>query len=93
VRATADGDGYRLRGEMLWISNAPEADIYTVCARTSDGSRGLTAFAVAGDSHGLSGEHKTLLAPHAIGSLQFEGVRLAPHDVLHPRSKIDTLEG
>ena len=33
-------------GEKLWISNAPEADIYTVFARTSEGRRGLTAFAV-----------------------------------------------
>jgi acyl-CoA dehydrogenase len=74
LRADADGDGYRLTGEKLWISNAPEADIYTVFARTSEGSRGLTAFAVPGDSVGLSGEHKTLLAPHAVGSLRFEDV-------------------
>ena len=65
LKATQDGDGYRLSGEKLWISNAPEADIYTVFARTSEGSHGLTAFAVPGDSVGLSGEHKTLLAPHA----------------------------
>ena len=74
LRATKDGDGYRLSGEKLWISNAPEADIYTVFARTSEGSHGLTAFAVPGDSVGLSGEHKTLLAPHALGSLRFEDV-------------------
>jgi acyl-CoA dehydrogenase len=77
LRATPDGDGYRLRGEKLWISNAPEADIYTVFARTSEGRRGLTAFAVPGDSEGLTGEHKQLLAPHAIGSLRF-------HDVFVP---------
>jgi alkylation response protein AidB-like acyl-CoA dehydrogenase len=74
LRADADGDGYRLSGEKLWISNAPEADIYTVFARTSEGPRGLTAFAVPGDSVGLSGEHKQLLAPHAVGSLRFEDV-------------------
>jgi alkylation response protein AidB-like acyl-CoA dehydrogenase len=74
LKATQDGDGYRLSGEKLWISNAPEADVYTVFARTSEGSHGLTAFAVPGDSVGLSGEHKTLLAPHAVGSLRFEDV-------------------
>jgi acyl-CoA dehydrogenase len=74
LQATPDGDGYRLTGEKLWISNAPEADVYTVFARTSEGPRGLTAFAVPGDSVGLSGEHKTLLAPHAVGSLRFEDV-------------------
>ena len=34
LRAEPDGDGgYRLSGEKLWISNAPEADLYTVFAR------------------------------------------------------------
>ena len=60
LRADPDEDGYRLNGEKLWISNAPEADIYTVFARTSEGARGLTAFAVPGDSQGLTGEHKQL---------------------------------
>jgi acyl-CoA dehydrogenase len=79
LKATPHGDGYRLQGEKLWISNAPEADIYTVFARTSQGRGGLTAFAVPGDSQGLGGEHMELLAPHAIGSLRFEDV-FVPRD-------------
>jgi acyl-CoA dehydrogenase len=87
LRADPDGDGYRLSGEKLWISNAPQADIYTVFARTSDdggggGARGLTAFAVPGDSEGLGGEPKRLLAPHAIGSLTFDGVPVTRAQVL-----------
>ena len=82
LQAVGDGDGYRLRGEKLWISNAPDADIYTVFARTSEGRRGITAFALAGDSEGLSGEHKSLLAPHAIGSLHFEDVYVSGDSVL-----------
>jgi alkylation response protein AidB-like acyl-CoA dehydrogenase len=82
LRATPDDDGYRLNGEKLWISNAPEADIYTVFARTSEGSRGLTAFAVPGDSQGLTGEHKQLVAPHAIGSLRFDDVFVSADHVL-----------
>jgi acyl-CoA dehydrogenase len=76
LRAEPDGDGWRLRGEKLWISNAPDADIYTVFARTGEarGARGVSAFAVPGNSEGLSGESLTLLAPHAIGSLHFDGV-------------------
>jgi alkylation response protein AidB-like acyl-CoA dehydrogenase len=78
LRAEPDGEGYSLTGEKLWISNAPEADIYTVFARTSEeGSRGLTAFAVPGDSPGLTGEHRELVAPHPIGSLYFDAVRVA----------------
>lgn len=75
LRAERDpetGD-HRLTGTKLWISNAPEADIYTVFARAPEG---VTAFAVPGDSPGLSGERKQLLAPHAIGSLEFDGVRV-----------------
>jgi acyl-CoA dehydrogenase len=83
LRAEADGDGWRLSGEKLWISNAPDADVYTVFARTSGtGARGVTAFAVAGDSPGLSGEHLDLLSPHPIGRLTFAGVRVERADVL-----------
>jgi acyl-CoA dehydrogenase len=83
LRADADGDGWRLSGEKLWISNAPDADVYTVFARTSGaGARGVTAFAVAGDSPGLSGEHLDMLSPHPIGSLTFDGVRVERDDVL-----------
>jgi acyl-CoA dehydrogenase len=83
LRAESDGDGWRLSGEKLWISNAPEADVYTVFARTSgSGARGVTAFAVAGDSPGLSGEHLDMLSPHPIGRLTFDGVRVGRADVL-----------
>ena len=84
LRADPDGDGWRLHGEKLWISNAPEADVYTVFARTTQGagSRGVTAFAVAGDAGGLSGDHLDLLSPHPIGRLVFDGVRVGPVDVL-----------
>jgi acyl-CoA dehydrogenase len=83
LAAEPDGDGYRLTGEKLWISHAPEADIYTVFARTGDGgARGLTAFAVPGSADGLSGEHRSLLAPHAIGSLRFEEVYVPGDHVL-----------
>ena len=57
LRADPDGDGFRLTGTKAWISNAPEADVYTLFARTTPGarSRGITAFAVGGDAPGLGG--------------------------------------
>jgi acyl-CoA dehydrogenase len=84
LRAEPDGDGWRLVGEKTWISNAPEADVYSVFARTAPGTRarGITAFVVAGDAAGLSGEHLEMLAPHPIGRLVFDGVRVNPSDVL-----------
>jgi acyl-CoA dehydrogenase len=84
LRAEPDGDGWRLLGEKAWISNAPEADVYTVFARTTPGAgaRGVTAFVVPGDAPGLSGEHLELLSPHPIGRLRLDGVRVGPDDVL-----------
>jgi acyl-CoA dehydrogenase len=83
LRADADGDGFRLTGTKIWISNAPEADVYSVFARTSDdGARGITAFAVPRETDGLGGEHLELLAPHPIGRLDFDGVRVGPEQVL-----------
>lgn len=84
LRAEPEGDGWRLYGEKAWISNAPGADVYSVFARTTPDSRskGVTAFVVAGEAAGLSGEHVDLLAPHAIGTLAFDGVRVGPGDVL-----------
>jgi acyl-CoA dehydrogenase len=79
LAAEPDGDGYRLSGEKLWISNAPDADIYTVFARAPDG---ITAFAVPGDSEGLSGKPRTMLAEHPIGSLSFDRVHVPAANML-----------
>ena len=35
LRADAGRDGWRLSGDKTWISNAPDADVYTVFARTT----------------------------------------------------------
>jgi acyl-CoA dehydrogenase len=82
--AEPDGTGWRLTGEKTWISNAPDADVYTVFARTTRDARarGITAFVVAGDSPGLQGERLELISDHPIGRLVFDGVRVGPADVI-----------
>lgn len=83
LRAEPDGDDFRLTGTKTWISNAPEADVYSVFARTSDeGAKGITGFVVPREAGGLTGEHLDLLAPHPIGRLDFDGVRVGPERVL-----------
>jgi len=83
LRAARDGDGWRLDGEKTWISNAPEADVYSVFARTSaEGARGVTGFVVAGTAAGLSGTPLDMLSPHAIGTLRFDGVHVPDNAVL-----------
>ncbi|MGV9237626.1 acyl-CoA dehydrogenase family protein [Streptomyces nigra] len=83
----AESDGgarWRLTGEKCWISNAPEADFYTVFARTTPGAgaRGVTAFLVPADRPGLTGTGLDMLSPHPIGALSFDAVPVTADDVL-----------
>jgi alkylation response protein AidB-like acyl-CoA dehydrogenase len=84
LRAEPDGPGWRLTGEKIWISNAPEADFYTVFARTTQGAgaRGVSAFVVPADRPGLGGEHLDMISPHPIGRLIFDGVPVQPAELL-----------
>jgi acyl-CoA dehydrogenase len=84
LSAQRDEDGFRLTGRKAYISNAPEADVYTVFARTTPdaGSKGVTAFVIPGDAEGLSGEPIALLAPHAIGRLELKDVHVRGDHVL-----------
>ncbi|EHN75362.1 acyl-CoA dehydrogenase family protein [Streptomyces coelicoflavus] len=80
----AGASAWRLTGEKCWISNAPEADFYTVFARTTPGagSRGVTAFLVPADRPGLTGTPLDMLSPHPIGALDFDAVPVTADDVL-----------
>ena len=84
LRAEPDGQGWRLTGEKVWISNAPEADFYTVFARTTlgAGARGVSAFVVPADRAGLSGEHLDMISPHPIGRLVFDAVPVQAAELL-----------
>ena len=84
TKAEPDGDGYRITGEKVYISNAPDADVYTVFARTTEGAgaRGVTAFVVGGGSSGLSGEAIPMISPHPLGRLRFDGVFVPASHVL-----------
>lgn len=55
--ARREGDYYMLNGTKRYITNAPEASVFTVMARTDPDSRdasGVTAFIVDRDTPGLS---------------------------------------
>lgn len=85
LTAAPDGTArWRLTGEKCWISNAPEADFYTVFARTTQGAgaRGVTAFLVPADRPGLTGRALDMLSPHPIGALDFDAVPVTADDVL-----------
>ena len=84
LAAEADGEGYRLTGNKAYISNAPEADVYTVFARTGPdpGAAGVTAFVIPGDSAGLSGSPVAMLGSHPLGNLTFDAVPAGRNQVI-----------
>ena len=57
AQATREGDGWRLSGEKLWVTNGASADLVLLMARTDTadnrkGSRGIGAFMIPTDSPG-----------------------------------------
>jgi alkylation response protein AidB-like acyl-CoA dehydrogenase len=84
LQAERDGNGYRLSGTKVFISNAPDADVYTIFARTTPdaGTKGITAFIVNSDAKGLSGSALHLLSAHPIGRLELDGVFVSEGQVL-----------
>ncbi len=86
TRARPDGDGWRIDGEKVFITNGPWADHLVVAAKVApeDGAPGqaphaqLTLFVVDGDAAGLSRRRLRMLgwwASHT-GELAFDGVRV-----------------
>ncbi|MBW8874339.1 MAG: acyl-CoA dehydrogenase family protein [Acidobacteria bacterium] len=82
MRSTArrddKGDGWVLDGSKTWISNAGLADFYIIFCRVPEaGERGFGAFLVAADNPGLRiAERIDVLAPHPLGTLEFEECRV-----------------
>ena len=56
TRAVADGDGYKLTGRKLWITNAAEAGLFLVFATVNPeaGYKGITAFLIERGTPGLA---------------------------------------
>jgi acyl-CoA dehydrogenase len=76
TRAAKAGDGYRLDGDKLFISNLGIADHAVVVASTDPelGAKGLTAFWVPLDRPGVTVKPLAATAPHPIGALELRGV-------------------
>jgi acyl-CoA dehydrogenase len=82
--ATREGDAYVINGRKCFISNAGLADFYTTFARTgtrSDGRAELSAFIVGARMPGFRFVARTpLIAPHPIGEIEFENLRVPAED-------------
>ncbi|MGH7481155.1 MAG: acyl-CoA dehydrogenase [Longimicrobiales bacterium] len=87
TRAERGGDGWRLDGRKLWITNGAEAGLLIVFANASpaDDYRGITAFLVEGDAAGLSiGKREDKLGIRASSTVEvvLDGVRVGDDAVL-----------
>lgn len=80
--AERDGDGYRITGRKLFVTNAPVADVFIVYATVdrSLGFTGVTAFLVERNAAGLSvraGSEKMGLRTAPWGELELDGCRVS----------------
>ena len=87
TRAEADGDGYRLTGEKIYIGNGSISTRYVVFAKTDPeaGARGITAFVVPADAPGVTVdriEDKMGIRGTRTSNLKLDNVRVSAADVL-----------
>ena len=88
TRAVPDGEGWRLTGKKMFITNAVEADYHIVSAVTdphaTDPHKGMSLFIVDGDAPGLSRRalKKIVWSPASLAFLSLEDVRVGPDRLL-----------
>lgn len=85
TRAVRDGDGWRITGRKRWVTNAPEAGMLMVMARTGgDGARGVSAFAIDPATPGITilpAQAKMGMRGAAVADIVLEDARI-PADAL-----------
>ncbi|MGC2657853.1 MAG: acyl-CoA dehydrogenase family protein, partial [Bryobacteraceae bacterium] len=87
TRAERDGEGFRLTGRKLWITNAAEAGIFLVFATVDPaaGYRGITCFVVERETPGFSvgrKENKLGIRASSTCELLLDGVRVSSAGLL-----------
>lgn len=94
LRSTAhrDGDGWVLDGSKVFISNAREADILVIFAKTDPhaGLRGISAFALPTDARGLGfsePQDKSGIRSSPTYEVRLDGVRLPADALIGPEGE------
>jgi alkylation response protein AidB-like acyl-CoA dehydrogenase len=85
TRATADKDGYVIKGTKLFVPDAHIADYMLVVARTDEkakGEKGLSLFIVDGKSQGTSCSVLKTIANDKLCEVVFDGVKVARENIL-----------
>jgi alkylation response protein AidB-like acyl-CoA dehydrogenase len=86
-RARQDGDGWKVDGRKMWITNGAEAGLFIVFATVDPGAdyKGITAFLVDRDTDGFTvgkKEDKLGIRASSTCELIFDGVRVEADAVL-----------
>src|SRR6185503_15032138 len=87
LRADKKGDRYVLNGAKMWITNAPDAQVIVVYAKTdpSAGPRGITAFLIETGWKGFRVAQKLDkmgMRGSSTGELVFENVEVPEENVV-----------
>ncbi|WP_435200775.1 acyl-CoA dehydrogenase family protein [Janibacter sp. GS2] len=88
TKAVRDADGYRISGQKRYITNAPQADVFMVFARTgdvSDGTKGISVFAVESGLDGVSvGPADAKMGQKGAHTAEvfFDDVRVGEHELI-----------
>ncbi|MEP6691455.1 MAG: acyl-CoA dehydrogenase family protein [Gemmatimonadaceae bacterium] len=87
--ARRDGASWVIDGEKTWISNAGIADHYVVFTRVPDlGERAFGAFVVDASNPGVRvRERISVVAPHPLGTVVFEGCRVPNESMIGAAGK------
>lgn len=89
LRAEKKGDRYVLNGTKMWITNAPDADVLVVYAKTEPeaGSKGITAFLIERGMKGFSVAQKLDklgMRGSETGELVFEDCEVPEENIMGP---------
>jgi alkylation response protein AidB-like acyl-CoA dehydrogenase len=87
TRAVRDGDGWRLTGHKMFITNGARAQVYVIVARTDPekGAKGISAFIVERGDPGFSvgaKEDKLGIRSSDTVPLDMDGVYVGPEDLV-----------
>ena len=85
TRASAEGDGFVLDGEKVFVTGAHKADWCCTIARTdpsSSGKRGLSMFLVDMTTAGIEVERVATANRWTLGTIRFDGSRVGADAVL-----------
>jgi acyl-CoA dehydrogenase len=83
--ARRDNDHWVINGQKIFTSLAPDADIYSVFAKTdmARGTRGISAFVVEKGFPGFdAGKRMELMAAHPIGAPVFHNCLVPPENLI-----------